>query len=483
MPGPSSRSAPPALDGPALRHLRGLAARAVPTPVGLPAGPVHVNFPFDKPLEPAGTSEAGRPSPAQHPLACEGTRRRSRPSWTVGRRATPRPGDVARAERDASARREAGRRRWRAPTPIPARRVPRPWRWRRATGFPLLADPLSGARFRTRQGRARGRGYDLFLRDAYVRERLAPDLILRVGRQPDLGGAPGVARASQRRPPRRDRRRRPVEGPRRHRHRLRPRRRRRIPCAQLARRASSLGGLRSWRARLAGASAAAGRARRRACGGHATRDRCWPPWPSRCPAGRRSSCPAPCPCGTWTPSPPRGGTAPRAGQPRRQRHRRHRVDRLRRGRGVGGPDRVRAGRRGLLPRPERPAVEPGARRRGGLRPGRQRRRRHLPHAARPRPRAPLHAATSPRRTGWTSEHAAALHGRRPSRTWTAPRSRAALRAAPSPAGGTRILRVRTDRVDAQAATAGDRRRRWRGASGAPWGRCIRLRTPTTPRDR
>jgi 2-succinyl-5-enolpyruvyl-6-hydroxy-3-cyclohexene-1-carboxylate synthase len=36
----------------ALRNLRGLAARALDTALGIPKGPVHLNFPFRKPLEP-----------------------------------------------------------------------------------------------------------------------------------------------------------------------------------------------------------------------------------------------------------------------------------------------------------------------------------------------------------------------------------------------------------------------------------------------
>jgi 2-succinyl-5-enolpyruvyl-6-hydroxy-3-cyclohexene-1-carboxylate synthase len=53
-----------------------------------------------------------------------------------------------------------------------------------ATGFPLLADPLSGARFRPARGAQVVAAYDLLLRSPKARRVLAPDLILRVGASP-----------------------------------------------------------------------------------------------------------------------------------------------------------------------------------------------------------------------------------------------------------------------------------------------------------
>ena len=60
---------PPVADGPALQHLRTVAVRSVATSLTAPFGPVHINFPFDKPLEPVD------PDPefvTAHPIAANG---------------------------------------------------------------------------------------------------------------------------------------------------------------------------------------------------------------------------------------------------------------------------------------------------------------------------------------------------------------------------------------------------------------------------
>jgi 2-succinyl-5-enolpyruvyl-6-hydroxy-3-cyclohexene-1-carboxylate synthase len=191
--GPFARAffeaAPPAQEGPALRHLRGLAARAVLATRECPAGPVQVNFPFDKPLEPASGSRDGGAFAAQHPLA-SGGRADGRPfvDVTPGR-SVPSPDHVAcLAGLLAGARRGvlvAG------PSSEPGRAGPVAVELAARTGFPLLADPLSGARFHPSAGALVVSGYDLFLRDAYLRQRLTPDLILRVGASPTSAALQG----------------------------------------------------------------------------------------------------------------------------------------------------------------------------------------------------------------------------------------------------------------------------------------------------
>lgn len=175
-------AAPPTREGPALRHLRGLAARAVLEASEDPAGPVHVNLPFDKPLEPVGETPEGAAFAAQHPLAAGG--RPHAAAWVHAvpglRRATGT--DVAFL---VGLVRGAGRAVLVAgPGARPEALGRAAVRFAAAAGVPLLADPLSGARFRPPQGAWRVPAYDLFLRDPAVRESLAPDLVVRVGASP-----------------------------------------------------------------------------------------------------------------------------------------------------------------------------------------------------------------------------------------------------------------------------------------------------------
>ncbi|MCK5650889.1 MAG: 2-succinyl-5-enolpyruvyl-6-hydroxy-3-cyclohexene-1-carboxylic-acid synthase [Gemmatimonadetes bacterium] len=174
--------APPEIAEDALLHLRSLACRAVADAVGLPAGPVHLNFPFAKPLEP---TEGPGDVPAEdemHPLATRG-RDGSAPFVDIRpRRLQADPEDVAQLlERLAESSRGllvAG------PSADSERTGEAVVRFAAATGSPLLADPLSGARFRNTHGATVLGRYDLFLREEEVRRHLAPDLIVRIGASP-----------------------------------------------------------------------------------------------------------------------------------------------------------------------------------------------------------------------------------------------------------------------------------------------------------
>ena len=166
-----------------LRQLRSLVARAVSATMSPVAGPVHLNLQFEKPLErqpvpgdvPAGFSLDAR-------LAASG-RPENRP-FTVVRQPTVVPGPellTELAQRVGQARRGllvSG------PVGDSASLGVAVVDLARATGYPLIADPLSGARFTPGAARWAVAGYDAFLEGAGERERFRPDLIIRIGASP-----------------------------------------------------------------------------------------------------------------------------------------------------------------------------------------------------------------------------------------------------------------------------------------------------------
>ncbi|MDZ7778893.1 MAG: 2-succinyl-5-enolpyruvyl-6-hydroxy-3-cyclohexene-1-carboxylic-acid synthase [Gemmatimonadota bacterium] len=169
----------PVSGDPELRHLRATANRAVASSVGPPAGPVHVNVPFDKPFEPTdtGIAELRR----SHALAVDG--RPDGHAFVRAERATRVPSgeQVDRLAALCAAPRGvivAG------PVPDPWRVGPAVLRLAARTGLPVLADPLSGARFGPAPGGVRPAAYDLLLRSPEVRAALRPTAILRVGASP-----------------------------------------------------------------------------------------------------------------------------------------------------------------------------------------------------------------------------------------------------------------------------------------------------------
>ena len=169
--------APPRIDDHALRHLRALGVRAVAEAMGPPAGPVHLNLPFDKPLEPEEPGAALAAVPEETGLG----RRDATPFVAVstGSRAAPPEALETLAETVTAARGVvvAG------PLPHPgAGEAVR--RFAAAVGWPLLADPLSGARYGPAEGAHVVAAYDLFLRDEGVRQALEPEVVLRVGATP-----------------------------------------------------------------------------------------------------------------------------------------------------------------------------------------------------------------------------------------------------------------------------------------------------------
>jgi 2-succinyl-5-enolpyruvyl-6-hydroxy-3-cyclohexene-1-carboxylate synthase len=167
----------PELDGRPLRHLRTVAARAVAASLA-----PDINLPFEKPLEPA---DAPDDFVLDHPLAARG-RPDGAPFAVIG---SMRPAASTEQLEELA--------RWCAPERAPARGVivagpsedaerlgPVVAALAEGLGWPVLADPLSGARYGPSGDAHIVAGYDLFLRDPTVREVLAPDLVLRVGASP-----------------------------------------------------------------------------------------------------------------------------------------------------------------------------------------------------------------------------------------------------------------------------------------------------------
>ena len=182
------------LEGGGPRSVREIARRAAQHALGPPGGPVHLNVPFDKPLEP--------PSPEGLDLAAPGE------EGTLDLSAAVAVADGSVTPRGPWRRRSEGRRRGRdqeavlssrlevarrpmlvaGPSSDPGLDGPAIVRFAVARSVPTFADPLSGARFDPAGGGASPSpvlgAYHHFLRLPEVIERHAPDLIIRVGRTP-----------------------------------------------------------------------------------------------------------------------------------------------------------------------------------------------------------------------------------------------------------------------------------------------------------
>ena len=167
----------PADDPAAGRYWRSLASRAWAEATGSPAGPVHLNLAFADPLverDPA-TPAPGRPGGAPWTAAPAGSR-------------VAAPGDVAAlAEAVAAAPRGVLVAGWGAdldPGAVDA--------FAAASGWPVLADPLSGAR----RGPAAVSTYDGLLRAPGFAAAHRPDLAVRVGGAPTSKALTGWLDAS-----------------------------------------------------------------------------------------------------------------------------------------------------------------------------------------------------------------------------------------------------------------------------------------------
>ncbi len=161
-----------------LAHVRSVAGRAVSTARAGPCGPVHVNFPFREPLIPSGPlgplateplERAALPGPtAPFAAAIEGQRILSAAdvSAIAGRLATLDRGLIIAGPQDDPA--------------LPAALA----RLAAATGYPIVADPLSQARLGPHdRSRLVARG-DLIARPGKWIDAHQPEIVIRFGAMP-----------------------------------------------------------------------------------------------------------------------------------------------------------------------------------------------------------------------------------------------------------------------------------------------------------
>lgn len=165
----------------ARRYAASIGARAARVAAGTPAGPVHLNLAFREPLVPdpetidaiaprrEGAGAAADAAAADDPRA-------------TSERVAPPPAPVARVAQAIRGRRRG--------LVVCGPEDDRPGfaaaiaRLAEATGYPVLADPLSSLRYGPHDRAAVCGAYDLFLRAPGFVEREAPELILQFGATP-----------------------------------------------------------------------------------------------------------------------------------------------------------------------------------------------------------------------------------------------------------------------------------------------------------
>ena len=173
----------PAAADRALRSLRTTVARAVATAEGTESGPVHLNVPFAKPLEP--TPVAGDVPDDLDPVAAAG---RDGPHVDVTP-GSPEPDETALRELAAAFTADRGLI-VAGPADPPGLDPEAVTAFSHATGYPVLADPLSGLRFggHTRVAPVIG-AYDAYLSAAVAGAEadgdwVDPEVVVRLGASP-----------------------------------------------------------------------------------------------------------------------------------------------------------------------------------------------------------------------------------------------------------------------------------------------------------
>ena len=168
----------PTAESRTLRSARTTVARALAAATGTPAGPVHLNCPFPKPLEPTPTGDV----PADlDPLAADG-----RPEGPFVRRHAGTPALSPRNLETVVDALDADRGLVVAGPADPPGLDPEAFAaLAAATGVPVLADPLSGLRFggHVRTTTVAG-GYDAYVDSPATAAWPDPEVVLRVGASP-----------------------------------------------------------------------------------------------------------------------------------------------------------------------------------------------------------------------------------------------------------------------------------------------------------
>ena len=167
----------------ALKRIRVMACRAVAKTLAPQPGPVHVNLPFEKPFEPTElAAEDEAKLRGADPLGLDG--RADGLPMLAEEEGLPRVAGRDLKEVMAVLGRSARGVIVAGPVSEPGVVGPAVGLLARATGFPVLADPLSGARFGDHCGGQLVATFDLLLREPLVREALRPDVVLRIGGAP-----------------------------------------------------------------------------------------------------------------------------------------------------------------------------------------------------------------------------------------------------------------------------------------------------------
>ena len=184
----------PEPEGRKLRSLRTTAARALAESTGTPPGPVHLNVPFRKPLEPVEVpGDVPENLAEETPLGADGRTERDGSPRAFVQTAKGKPEISEENLKDVQRILEESERGLLVAGPADA---PSPERealadLAAATGFPILADPLSGHRFGHADERGDGSsdgpvvagGYDGYL-DAVGDSWPDPEVVIRFGASP-----------------------------------------------------------------------------------------------------------------------------------------------------------------------------------------------------------------------------------------------------------------------------------------------------------